>query len=68
MSRSYREPIIKDRPRNYKKSTWYWRTIRRITKMFVKQGKDVPNPKSIINDYDYCDWTFNADPIKGKRK
>ena len=36
--------------------------------MFVKQGEDVPNPKSIINDYDYCDWTFNADPIKGKRK
>ena len=63
MSRSKRKPIIKDRPRNYKKSTMYWRMVRRRQKIETNQIKnqdeiEITNPKSIVNDYDYCDYIF----------
>lgn len=59
MSKSKRKPIIKDKPRNRKASTYYKR-IRRIFKQLVKAGKeDLPNSKSIVNDYDYSDYTFD---------
>ena len=63
MSRSYRKPIIKDRPRNKKKSSLYWRIIRRHLKNLMKSTTfehfmDLPNPKTILNDYDYSDYKF----------
>ena len=86
MSRSKRLPIFKDRPRNQKKSTLYWRHIRSVTNQVVRgikdqvsdlEGKDnfdineIPNPKSIVNDYSRCDyifdyrfWNLNEDEIK----
>ena len=59
MSDSRRKAIIKDRPRNAKKSTLYWRKIRRVIKQLVGIEEDLPNPKEIVNDYDYCDYTID---------
>ena len=59
MSRSYKKAIIKDRPRNYKKSSKYWRTVRRCQKQAVNAFKDIPEPKTIVNDYDYSDYKFD---------
>ena len=61
MSRSYKKSIIKDCPRNYKKSVLYWRKIRRVQKQYVSDNEDViiPHPKSIINDYDYIDYIID---------
>lgn len=65
MSRSRKKPVIKDRPRNYKKSSNYWRTIRRVTKDKVRFSQEnlddelVLDPKEIINDYDYSDYRFD---------
>ncbi len=56
MSRSYRLPIFQDKPRNHKRSTAYWKRVRRATKIAVQQDKEIPNPKTIVNDYDYCDY------------
>ena len=57
MSRTKKLPIIKERPRNRKKSTVYWRRIRRVWNTHMASGNyDLPNPKSIFNDYDYCDY------------
>lgn len=73
MSNSYKMPIIKDRPRNNKKSSIYWRTIRRNWNNSIRSYKSfwdddffiydydnlfLKNPKSIYNDYDYCDYVF----------
>ena len=71
MSRSRRQPIIKDTPRNHKKSALYWRTIRRVTKQKVHILKidpdvSIPIPKEIVNDYNYCDYVI--DFRYGKRK
>lgn len=66
MSRSRRKPIIKDGPRNYKKSSSYWRQIRRVIRDKVKylsedlEDKQLPNPKEIINDYNYSDYRFDT--------
>ncbi len=40
-------------------TTKYWRAIRRCQKQAVNRSKDVPNPKSIVNDYDYCDYIWD---------
>jgi len=62
MSRSKRLPYIKDRPRNYKKSTSYWRTIRREWSQTIQGWRNgeliFREPKVIINDYDYSDYYF----------
>jgi hypothetical protein len=65
MSRSKKEPIIKERPKNHRKSTEYWRRVRRVInqavrKLFYKDEDEVviPNPKQIVNDYDYSDYTM----------
>ena len=63
MSRSYKKPITKD-PK-YKD---YWKIIRRVTKMAVKQGKEPKNPRTIINDYDYIDWIRKEDNLKIKKR
>lgn len=66
MSRSRRKPIIKDGPKNYKKSSFYWRQIRRVIKGRVKylsenlEDKQLPDPKEIINDYNYSDYRFDT--------
>lgn len=95
MSRSYRKAIIKERPRNYKKSTIYWRRIRRVINQKVSQlklyfddakelsmmnedeilGIDdtkfmedyIPDPKTIINDYDYCDYILDDEHNNSER-
>ena len=65
MSRSYKKPIIKDSSRNYKKSSFYWRKVRRVINEKVKgllkdpEQTEIPNPKSIVNDYDYSDYTID---------
>jgi len=65
MSRSRKKPIIKDRPRNYKKSSNHWRTIRRVTKDKIRflqetlEEEIIPDPKEIINNYDYSDYRFD---------
>lgn len=92
MARSYKLPILKDKPRNYKRTSAYWRPVRRIVKQIVSTyknkyddsildlyygedsddlqikiveensillGTDIPNPKTIINDYDYCDYIWD---------
>jgi hypothetical protein len=66
MSRSRRKPIIKDRPRNAKKSSLYWRVVRRVINDKVRQIKSnpekdlsLPEPKEIVNDYDYCDYKID---------
>jgi len=65
MSRSKRKAIIKDRPRNFKKSTFYWKRIRRIINNLIRNGdEDLPNPKEIINDYDYCDYVYDMENNK----
>jgi hypothetical protein len=62
MSRSKkRYPIIKDRPRNFKKSALYWRKIRRVWAYIIKGNRNpedltLPNPKQVVNDYDYSDY------------
>lgn len=65
MSRSKRKAIYKD---SGVTTAEYWRTIRRIWKQKVDQfykqenfmywdfDDSLPNPKSLINDYDYCDY------------
>ena len=109
MSRSYRIPILKDKPRNYKRTSAYWRPIRSRTNQIVRGyfkryndaildlwygedcddleikiveensimlGTDIPDPKTIINDWDYCDyiwdfknpWHSKEDEIKYSRK
>ena len=67
MSRSTRKPIIKDRPRNHKKSSLYWRSVRSTIKQSIreiaqledKEDFEIPNPKEIVNDYNYCDYIFD---------
>lgn len=65
MSRSKRIPVVKDGPRNYKKSSYYWRKIRRVIKGRVRylqetiEDEVLPVPKEITNDYEYCDYRFD---------
>jgi len=64
MSRSRKKPIIKDKPRNYKRTSLYWRTIRRAWNNEIKSSKfwdedfSFTNPKSIYDQYSYCDYIF----------
>ena len=92
MAHSYKLPILKDKPRNYKRTSAYWRPIRsrinQIVRGYTKRydstilslcygedrddlqikiveensimlGTDIPNSKTIINDYDYCDYIWD---------
>lgn len=73
MTRSRKQDIVKDRPRNIKKSTLYWRRVRRVWKQLkgeLLRGEEVDfkSPKSIINDYDYSDYVFRNCGEKFKRK
>lgn len=57
MGKSFRKAIIKDkglRP--------YWRPIRSKINQLVRMGvEDLPNEKTIINDYDYSDYRFTPE-------
>lgn len=76
MSRSRRKPIVKDGPRNHKKSSLYWRPVRRVTNEKVRYLNEelddeiIPDPKEIVNDYDYSDYKhdlrFRDDEISEK--
>lgn len=75
MSRSTKKPIIKDKPRNHKRTSEYWRKVRRSTGNKLRThlvGIDsedlqdidepfLPQPREIVNDYDYCDWIWHLD-------
>lgn len=79
MSRSRKKPIIKDN--GFHKDN-YWRTVRRVQKSQLSKiprnidvtdleddlDVDIPPNKSIVNDYDYCDWINYDDREKAKRK
>lgn len=56
MSKSYRQPIYKDRGKEH---FIYWKKIRREWKQKLHSRKPLRNPKEIINDYDYCDYIFD---------
>ena len=65
MSRSKKKPIIKQRHKNEKKTSRYWRPVRRVINEKVKylnQSLDeeiLPLPQEIVNDYDYSDYRFD---------
>ena len=68
MSRSTKLPIVKDKPRNRKRSSEYWRRVRRVLNQTVSSFSviededdfnDLPNPKAIVDDYDYCDYVHD---------
>jgi len=70
MSKSYRKAFVKDKPRNYKRTGEYWRRVRRVQNQRLYQDLDdenIPSPKSIVNDYDYCDYVFNLEYGKSKK-
>ena len=58
MSRSRKKPIVKGN--GYMKSL-YHKIIRRISKQALKQGREIPDPKTIIDDYDYIEYKLNYD-------
>ena len=66
MSRSRKLPIHKESSRSHKKSSEYWRTIRRVIKDKVRfynetiDNEVLPIPEEIINDYDYCDYIWDS--------
>lgn len=64
MSRSRKKAIIKDKPRNKKRTSIYWRRVRSVIKNKIRSCRDfenleIPNSKSIVNDYDYCDYVID---------
>ena len=65
MSHSFKKVnIVKD---NKNKS--YWKTIRRCIKQAMNiNPEELPNPKEIINDYDWRDYWFFSTQDKTKRK
>ena len=66
MSRSWKRPVIKDGyGARTKRTKEYWRPVRRVIKHYVKQQKEPPEPKVIINDYDYMDYWCILEPEDG---
>lgn len=61
MSRSVKRPIYKDKGIGKR---FYHRTIRRVQKQAIRLGQDIPDKRTIINDYDYCDYIFNYEIYK----
>ena len=65
MSRSRRKPVIKDGPRNIKRTSEYWRPVRRVMNQTVRGLDDesedeiIPDPKEIVSDYNYSDYRFD---------
>lgn len=63
MSRSRRLAIIKDKPRNSKRTSKYWRQVRSRINQEIRKGNydNLPEPKTIVNDYDYMDYKFTPE-------
>ncbi len=65
MSRSVKQPIYKDK--GFRKDS-YWKTVRsninnKVRSLLNRIDPDseiIPDPKEIINDYDYCDYIVDA--------
>jgi len=69
MSRSRKKAIYKDSWKG--RTSFYWKTIRRkhnqLISQFYKKERfgywefddSLPNPKTIVNDYDYSDYTID---------
>ena len=72
MSRSKRKDIIKDGGF----SSEYWRHVRRVQNNSLRSNLqlidleeiEIPQPKTIVNDYDYCDYIFRDMGIEYTRK
>ena len=47
MSRSIKKPILKDKPRNYKRTSEYWRKIRRNTGRDIQRCTSIPKRNQI---------------------
>lgn len=58
MSRSNKKYAIIKHKTNHK---WYNRLFRRINKQRIKNNKEPRKMKEIINDWDVCDWIYNAE-------
>lgn len=64
MSRSRKKAIYKHRGLRP-----YWRhvrgginiAVRDIIRLIDKEDYNIPDPKSIVNDYDYSDYTINCE-------
>lgn len=83
MSRSRKLPIIKDKPRNFKASTYYRRVRRKIKQEIKNFNLEIPwglceeeyldivcalpDAKSIVNSYNYCDYKFDLRKSKNKK-
>lgn len=72
MSRSYRKPFVKDKPRNQKRTTLYWRSVRGFWKNEMRSSKfwdedfNFTDRKVIYNQYNYCDYKFEIYEDKEK--
>ena len=60
MSKSTRKPYVKDK--GYSTSE-YWQVVRHNWKQhlhsnYMDEDLIFRSPKSLVNDYDYCDWRF----------
>lgn len=70
MSRSFRKPWIKDKPKlNYNKIIRS--NINQIVKsMLIKDVEkiELPSHKTIVNDWDICDYKYESEKEKYKRK
>lgn len=61
MSRSYKKNLIGKGGRWLKAK--YWSIVRSRHKTELNSGvhpQDLTNPKAIVNDYDYCDYTYSC--------
>ena len=74
MGKSYKKPIIKDKGMK----SIYHRLCKRAIKNYIKSHKHelddldfefvIPNFKSIVNDYTYCDYIIDYEHYKFKEK
>jgi hypothetical protein len=39
----------------------YWSIVRSRQKQEIRAGKDISQPKEIVNDYNYTDYTSNCE-------
>lgn len=67
MGKSKKKAIVKDV--GHKKDI-YWQVHRRTNKQILKNAVEIGaeeieflQPKELINDYDYSDWTFDFENI-----
>ena len=64
MSRSRKKAIVKDKTDH----KWYNRIFRRTNKQRIKSNKEPKLMKELINDWDVCDWIYDAEHEEYKNK